>query len=206
MNVTLVVGPEIEPTPDVVESPATDGELLDQAARGDQPAWETLIRRHAGLVNGVAARYGLQEWDRADVFQGVWEELWERREVRRREALPAWLVRTTGQRSWQVLCERQPAPESPVPSSQPTPAAAWQPAERIMLEGQWATLARSMEQLEPHCRHLVHALFFDPEHPSDAEVAQRTSESGEALRCRSTACLQHLRTLLARNATPSPRS
>lgn len=35
--------------------PATDGDLLAQAQRGDVAAFETLIRRHFGLVHAIAA-------------------------------------------------------------------------------------------------------------------------------------------------------
>ena len=43
--------------------------LVAACLRGDQDAWEELVRSHAGLVYTVIRRCGLAEDEAADLFQ-----------------------------------------------------------------------------------------------------------------------------------------
>ena len=48
------------------------GGVVRACLRGDQDAWETLVRSHAGLVYAVIRRCGFDGDEAADLFQEVW--------------------------------------------------------------------------------------------------------------------------------------
>lgn len=54
------------------------GGLLTACLRGEDAAWEQLVRGHAGLVYGVIRRCGLEGQEADDLFHKVWLTAWER--------------------------------------------------------------------------------------------------------------------------------
>ena len=67
--------------------------LVRACLRGDQDAWEELVRSHAGLVYTVIRRCGLGEDEAADLFQEVWVAAWDGlRSVQDERALAGWLA------------------------------------------------------------------------------------------------------------------
>ena len=67
--------------------------LVAACLRGDQAAWEELVRAHAGLVYTVIRRCGLGEDEAADLFQEVWVAAWDGlRSVQDERALAGWLA------------------------------------------------------------------------------------------------------------------
>lgn len=72
------------------------GTLVQASAKGDEAAWNALVRRYAPLVLAVIRTYQLAAADAADVSQTVWLRLVEHlADLRAPEALPGWLVTTT---------------------------------------------------------------------------------------------------------------
>jgi RNA polymerase sigma factor (sigma-70 family) len=73
----------------------SDGELILRASKGDQPAWDALVDRYAGLVWRVAKRIGLSDSDAADVSQVTWLRLVQHLDaIRDPDRLGAWLTTT----------------------------------------------------------------------------------------------------------------
>ena len=56
----------------------SDRELLLACRRGDQAAWESLVRRYQRLIYTIPRRAGLNEDLAADVFQEVFATLFEK--------------------------------------------------------------------------------------------------------------------------------
>jgi RNA polymerase sigma factor (sigma-70 family) len=70
--------------------------LVQASARGDETAWNELVRRFAPLVMAVTRSYQLTAEDAQDVSQTVWLRLVEHLgSLREPEALPGWLATTT---------------------------------------------------------------------------------------------------------------
>ncbi|MGE5293042.1 MAG: RNA polymerase sigma factor [Micromonosporaceae bacterium] len=70
--------------------------LVQASARGDQNAWNELVRRYAPLVMAVTRSYRLSAADAQDVSQTVWLRLVEHvSRLREPEALPGWIAKTT---------------------------------------------------------------------------------------------------------------
>lgn len=167
--------------------------LVERSLEGDERAWEALVCRYAGLVNGISVRYGLSEDDRADVFHAVWSALWhDLEQVRHRPSLVSWLVLAAGRESWQALCRRSLAG-----ADAPRAESVWLPEERLVVEERWATLTQAVDALEPCCQQLIKSLFFDPDHPSEDIVAQRLDLSPDSLVARRDRCLRGLRDLIS---------
>jgi len=72
------------------------GTLVHASAKGDEAAWNALVRRYAPLVLAVIRNYQMAAADVQDVSQTVWLRLVEHlADLRAPEALPGWLVTTT---------------------------------------------------------------------------------------------------------------
>jgi RNA polymerase sigma factor (sigma-70 family) len=70
--------------------------LVRASERGDEAAWNELVRRFAPLVMAVTRNYQLSTEDAQDVSQTVWLRLVEHLgSLREPEALPGWLATTT---------------------------------------------------------------------------------------------------------------
>ena len=70
--------------------------LVQASAKGDETAWNALVRRYAPLVLAVIRSYQLAAADVQDVSQTVWLRLVEHlADLRAPEALPGWLITTT---------------------------------------------------------------------------------------------------------------
>jgi RNA polymerase sigma factor (sigma-70 family) len=71
----------------------TDAMLIRRARRGDEAAWEALVRRYAPLVDAVARAHRLPREDAEDVGRMVWLRLTEHLDgIRDPSDLPAWIA------------------------------------------------------------------------------------------------------------------
>src|SRR5687768_2855396 len=82
----------------------TDEQLLLACRRGEEAAWEALVRRYQRLVYAVPRRAGLDEDDAAEVFQEVFTTLLENiAGIEQPSRLHAWLVTTARRKTWRVI-------------------------------------------------------------------------------------------------------
>ncbi len=157
----------------------SDHELIQQILAGQQvqDAWNTVIARYSNLFYTVPLRYGLQESDAADVYQGVCEALWkDLAQVRDHRRLGSWLITVAGHLSWRLIMKRrqQTQRESAIgddemPLIDPSP----RPEDLALRRDQWATVNRAVYALSDRCRELIWYLYYDPEAPSYEQIALR---------------------------------
>ncbi|MEA2641249.1 MAG: hypothetical protein QOF51_2643 [Chloroflexota bacterium] len=180
--------------------------LIDACLAGDEQSWEALIARYAGLINGVAARYGLPEADRADIFQQVSIELWRKlRSIKDRQRLPGWLVTVTARAAWQCIRQRR-AQQDHTDGDEALEMQAdrgWKPDELLVMAEGWATLAQGVESLEPRDRQLLWSLFFDPEEPSYDDIARQLAVPKNSVGPMRQRCLLRLRQHLETSVAPA---
>lgn len=70
--------------------------LVQRAARGDEVAWQGIVREYGGLVEGVARGFRLSDAQTADAVQATWLRLVEHlADIREPGRLPGWLRTTT---------------------------------------------------------------------------------------------------------------
>ncbi len=143
---------------------------LAAAARGDQAAWDALVRQFGGLLWSIARAYRLNDADAADAVQCTWIKLVEHLDrIAEPERLAGWLATTARHECLQLLrrAGRLPEPvEDIADSPDPTP-----PVDHDLLVGERnAVLWRVFETLPDRCRRLLRVLMASPP-PAYAEVA-----------------------------------
>lgn len=189
------------PASDVLDEPATDGELLACCRVGDEQAWEILIARYERLVYSVALRNGLSVEDAADVTQTTFTALLDGiDDLRDDERLASWLMTVSRRQSWRVHERRERGEhgvhglpgvrhDGTLAADEPTtdPIADW---EHV------AWVYDAVQRLHQPCRDVITALYFDPQRPSYAEVAHRQGWSIGNVGPMRARCLQRLRRLL----------
>src|SRR5438093_2107524 len=166
-----------------------DNELIDCWLRGDQTAWRALVLRYERLVYSIALTFCQQSDDASEIFQQVWMELYQRlSDLRRVEALPAWLITVTRRHaSKMVRCRVASEPlDEDVPDVK-------QQLSHIEREH---ALERALEQLPNRCRLLIDLLYFNTEEPSYAEIAEKLGMPVASIGPTRARCLETLRKVL----------
>ena len=127
--------------------------------------------------------------DASDVFQQVWMELYQRlSDLRRVEALPAWLITVTRRPTSKMVRSRFAS--EPLDEDGPD---VKQQLSHIELEH---ALERALEQLSHRCRMLIDLLYFNTEEPSYAEIAERLGMPVASIGPTRGRCLEKLRKVL----------
>ena len=175
--------------------------LVAACLRGDQEAWEELVRSHAGLVYTVIRRCGLGEDQAADLFQEVWVAAWDGlASVQDERALGGWLATIAARTATRGLRRQVRGPLVGGEAYEDATARAPDPApdpERATVEHEQQQAVRTaIASLSERDRQLVYAFFYDPTAPSYAEIAARLGVSPETVGPLRTRCLRRLRAAL----------
>jgi len=173
--------------------------------RGDQGAWETLVRSHAGLVYTVIRRCGIGDDEAADLFQEVWVAAWDGlASLRDGRGLTSWLATVAARSATRAVKRRDRHPvatgEQYEAEVQIAQDAGPRPEEVVLERERNATLRAAIAALTERDRKIVHYFFYDPSAPSYIEIASRLGVSPETVGPLRTRCLRRLRTAL-RDAT-----
>jgi RNA polymerase sigma factor (sigma-70 family) len=149
--------------------------LVHAAKRGDQEAWEQLLRRYKSLVCSVARSYRLPANDAEDVSQLVWLRLVEHLgNIREPRALPGWIV-TTARRECLALLStnRRTISLDGCPEGYGTLCAqAPDLDENLWRIERRQALQQGLGELPEHQRQLLLLLTTDPA-PSYTELSRR---------------------------------
>jgi len=169
--------------------------------RGDQDAWEALVRLHANLVYAVIRRCGIGGDEAADLFQEVWVAAWDGlASLRDERVLAGWLATIAARQARRALRRRIQSivddgdrfeNEAMIaPDPDPTP-------DLMALEQEQSEAIRdAITSLSERDRQIIYAFFYDPSAPSYAEIARRLRVSPETVGPLRTRCLRRLRSAL----------
>ena len=156
----------------------SDLQLVLACRRGDQLAWEKLIRRYQRLIYAIPLRAGLDQDDAAEVFQDVFTTLFQKlNDIEDPEKLQAWLVTTARRKTWRTICKAQGEARSDTnPDAEVDEAAlirdeAPLPDEQLLILEEQHRIRTAVSSLDERCRSLLQMLFYAPEPPSYAEIA-----------------------------------
>jgi RNA polymerase sigma factor (sigma-70 family) len=165
-----------------------DKGLIERCVKGDQVAWKGLVVGYERLVYSVALTF-CPESDASDVFQQVWMELYQQlSELRHTGALPAWLITVTRRIAHKVINARR--------HSEPLDVDVPDPKQRLTQVEYEHALEQAIGQLGDRCRHLVDLLYFSPDEPTYAGIAQKLSMPVASIGPTRARCLEKLRKLL----------
>ena len=175
--------------------------FLAACLRGDQDAWEALVRSYAGLVYTMLRRCGLSDAAAADAFQDVWIAAWKGlATVRDEQALKGWLATIAARTGMRALRHQIRGPLVGGEVYEATAARTADPApipeDTTVEHEQRETLWAAISTLSERDRVLVHAFFYDPTAPSYVQIAARLGVSPETVGPLRTRCLRRLRTVL----------
>ncbi|MGA9773801.1 MAG: sigma-70 family RNA polymerase sigma factor [Blastocatellia bacterium] len=156
----------------------TDESLVSACKRGDETAWESLIRRYQRLIYSIPRRAGLDEFSSAEVFQNVFASLIEKLDqIEHPDRIKAWLVTTARRETWRIIrIQRESyraasSPENERDEIIELPDDAPLPDEVLLRLEQQHKLRDAVEGLDERCRKLLEMLFYSPEAPPYSDVA-----------------------------------
>jgi len=168
-------------------------DLLDACRRGDTEAWDAVLDRYERLVYAIACREGLSKEDAADVTQTTFEALLAQLDrIRDDTQISSWLMTVARRQAWRVRNDRNrhlpvEATTFDNPENSTDPVADHHVA--LWVYG-------GLSELDPRCRDLITALYFDPGTPSYAEVASRLGRPVGSIGPTRARCLKRLRGIL----------
>ena len=181
----------------------TDRELVIACRRGDEAAWETLIRRYQRLIYTIPRRAGLNEDLSAEVFQEVFTTLFEKLdEIESPERLKAWIVTTARRKTWRLISrenrtqnfenfgEENETELTRLPDEAPLP-------DEVLIQLEEQHLVReAVLSLDERCQKLLTLLFYRPEPPPYSEIAASIGTTEGSIGPTRARCLQKLLRLL----------
>jgi len=156
----------------------SDLQLVLACRRGDQLAWEKLIRRYQRLIYAIPLRAGLDEDQAAEIFQEVFTTLFQKlNDIEEPERLQAWLVTTARRKTWRTISKAHVRRRSDVNADLPADEAAAirdeapLPDEQLLILEEQHRIRTAVSLLDERCRTLLQMLFYRSEPPSYAELA-----------------------------------
>jgi len=181
----------------------SDRELLLACRRGDQAAWESLVRRYQRLIYTIPRRAGLNDDLAADVFQEVFATLFEKlEEIESPERLKAWLVTTARRKTWRSI-NRENRMQTVGDDDETGEAelskladAALLPDEALIQLEEQHTVRLAVGQLDERCGKLLTLLFYEDEPLPYSEIAARIGTPEGSIGPTRARCLQKLLKIL----------
>jgi len=155
----------------------SDLQLVLSCRRGDQLAWEKLIRRYQRLIYAIPRRAGLDDDQAAEIFQDVFTTLFQKlNDIHEPERLQAWLVTTARRKTLRTISKMHVHGSGANHDDQEQQAAAIPdetplPDEQLMILEEQHQVRTALSLLDPRCRTLLQMLFYRAEPPSYAEIA-----------------------------------
>ena len=183
----------------------TDKLLLSACARGEQSAWETLVKRYQRLIYTIPRRAGLDEDQSAEVFQEVFTTLFQKLDdIDDPERLHAWLVTTARRKTWRLISKERSLQQGRIGTGEDKadeeftkiPDGAPLPDEVMMRLEQQHEVRSALAMLDERCRKLLTMLFYEPEPPSYGEIAVSLGTSAGSIGPTRARCLEKMLRLL----------
>ena len=182
----------------------SDRELLLACKRGDERAWEALVKRYQRLIYAVPRRAGLDEDGAAEVFQEVFATLFEKLDdIEQPERIHAWLVTTARRKTWRLISREQAMRKSvPIDDDEADtelnglPDDAPLPDETLVQLEEQHRVRTALSSMDERCHKLLTLLFYTDEPPSYAEIAASIGTTEGSIGPTRARCLQKLMKLL----------
>ena len=153
----------------------SDLQLVLACRRGDQLAWEKLIRRYQRLIYAIPLRAGLDEDQAAEIFQDVFTTFFQKlNDIEEPEKLQAWLVTTARRKTWRTIAKSQSRTREDAEVANDAATVRDEtplPDEQLLLLEEQHRIRTAVSMLDERCQKLVEMLFYQSKPPSYAEIA-----------------------------------
>ena len=179
----------------------SDRDLIRRCRQGSAGAWRRVLDNYERLVYSIPLRYGLSQHDAADVAQITFTILLQSLDTLPDDSrLGAWLATVARRHTWRFMKRNQRETASERLEGADI-------AESVILLGKsdadsiehWELsdwLDAGLSQISERCRKLLLALYFQPEQPTYAEVAEHMGMPLGSVGPTRARCLRRLRQLL----------
>jgi RNA polymerase sigma factor (sigma-70 family) len=181
----------------------SDRDLVLACRRGEETAWEALIRRYQKLIYAIPRRAGLNEDLASDIFQEVFSTLFEKLdELENPEKLKAWLVTTARRKTWRLILHEnrsqgfEEADDEGELELNRLPDEAPLPDEVLIQLEEQHKVRLAVSKLDERCRKLLTLLFYQEEPPPYNEIARQIGTTEGSIGPTRARCLQKLLRLL----------
>jgi len=174
----------------------SDERLVNACLSGDAEAWSVLVGKYKRLIFSIPIKLGLSRDDASEVFQQVcFGMLSELAHLRDPKSLPAWLIKVTSSRCFQML--RQQSRQNELTRATASWTVDTQTAETLLRECEKEQMVReAIQAVRPRCRELIRMLFFESPPLSYEETAKRLNIATGSIGFIRMRCLQKLRAAL----------
>lgn len=158
---------------DTIATPKTDKEqsatdLLQAAGTGINSAWEEILRRYGRLVLKTVLAFRLSHADTLDAVQITWLRLVENHhQIESPERLSGWLVTTARRECLRILRNTRRMTNADTTEENTVDAAAG-PEQQAIDTATARILRKLVAELPPRQQILLHALFTDNHHYTEA--------------------------------------
>ena len=177
----------------------SDEQLLAGCRRGEEGAWEALVRRYQRLVYAIPRRAGLDEDAAAEIFQDVFTTLLESIDsIEQPSRLQAWLVTTAKRKTWRTVGRakalRPFASEEGGGEDEMYDLAdeGLLPDEALTRLEEQHLVRAAVSELGERCRTLLQMLFYAAEPPPYSEIAAALGTSEGSIGPTRARCLKKL--------------
>jgi RNA polymerase sigma factor (sigma-70 family) len=152
----------------------SDLQLVLACRRGDQLAWEKLIRRYQRLIYAIPLRAGLDDEQAAEIFQDVFTTFFQKlNDIEQPEKLHAWLVTTARRKTWRTISKAQGRSHTDTEAHEAATVRDETPLpdEQLLLLEEQHRIRTAVSMLDERCQKLVQLLFYRTEPSPYAEIA-----------------------------------
>jgi RNA polymerase sigma factor (sigma-70 family) len=153
----------------------SDLQLVLACRRGDQLAWEKLIRRYQRLIYAIPLRAGLDEDQAAEIFQDVFTTFFQKlNDIEEPDKLQAWLVTTARRKTWRTIARSQTRTREDPEAANETDTVRDEtplPDEQLLILEEQHLIRTAVSMLDGRCQKLVQMLFYQGQPPSYSEIA-----------------------------------
>ena len=182
----------------------TDKQLLLACRRGEEAAWEALVRRYQRLIYAIPQRAGLDADAAAEVFQEVFMTLLQKvNHIEQPERLHAWLVTTARRKTWRAISRHRPERQGNVDAESEEndamlnlPDNAPLPDEMMAKLEEQHRVRAALDALDDRCKKLLTLLYYETEPPSYAVIAAELGTPEGSIGPTRARCLKKLTHLL----------
>lgn len=161
----------------LVKMEDSDVQLVSACRRGDQLAWERLIRRYQRLIYAIPLRAGLDADHAAEIFQDVFTTLFQKlNDLEQPEKLQAWLVTTTRRKTLHAISKAKVQQSHVLSDEEPEVSTSIRdeaplPDEQLLILEEQHRIRMALSSLDDRCKTLLEMLFYASEPPSYSEIA-----------------------------------
>jgi RNA polymerase sigma factor (sigma-70 family) len=182
----------------------SDENLISMCIKGESHAWSALISRHKRLIYSISLKFGLDEDDRADVFQSVCLILLDKLgTVRRKGKLASWLSTVTRRECLRIsrISSGSRAKSIRVSNREDQQIGETRTSsfDQEVVDLEQAHLLRlGIESLPAKCRRLLHLLFYEKEPKSYVRISRDLGIPVSSIGPTRRRCLEKLKEILTR--------